>query len=74
MTTRERKKLSSLGEKLMRLRTERGLSQEEFAEKAGLDRTYISGLERGKRNPSFLALERLAKALEIPAGELLGEE
>ena len=42
------------------------LSQEQLAERCGFDRTYISMLERGKRNPSLLNLLRLSQGLEIP--------
>lgn len=41
------------------------LSQEELSDRAGLDRTYVSGCERGKRNPSLKTMIRLAKALEV---------
>jgi transcriptional regulator with XRE-family HTH domain len=41
------------------------ISQEEFAHRAGLDRTYVSGIERGCRNPSLRTIERLATALGI---------
>ncbi len=56
---------------LRRLRQESGWSQEEFAYKADLHRTYISDLERGTRNPSVLILEKLGKALGVPPGRLL---
>lgn len=39
------------------------ISQEELADRAGLDRTYVSGIERGRRNPTLLVLQRLADAL-----------
>jgi len=39
------------------------LSQEQLAERAGLDRTYVSGVERGRRNPTLDVLQRLANAL-----------
>ncbi len=46
-------------------------SQEELAHEAGIDRTYVSGVERGLRNPSIKVLARLAKALKTtPAGLL----
>ncbi|MEC7762549.1 MAG: helix-turn-helix transcriptional regulator [Pseudomonadota bacterium] len=57
-----------------RLREERkrvGLSQEELADRAGLDRTYISGCERRLRNPSLVSVERIASALQIDASDLL---
>jgi transcriptional regulator with XRE-family HTH domain len=60
-----------LAKNLLRLRSEKGWSQEELAEQAGLHRTYVSGLERGVRNPTVLVLERLAKALRAPASALL---
>ena len=41
------------------------ISQEEFAHRAGLDRTYVSGIERGHRNPSLRTIERLATALGV---------
>lgn len=48
---------------LRRLRVRRGLSQESLAVDAGIDRTYVSGLERGLENPTVAVLERLATAL-----------
>lgn len=49
-----------------------GMSQEDLAHEAGLDRTYISGCERRLRNPSLISVEKIANALNVPAGELLG--
>jgi transcriptional regulator with XRE-family HTH domain len=60
-----------LGSNLRKQRTGRGWSQEEFADRAGIHRTYVSDLERGARNPSILVLQRLAAALNVPAAELL---
>ncbi len=52
-------------------RLRRGLSQEELAERAGLDRTYISGLERGTRNPALTTQHKVADALGIALADLL---
>jgi transcriptional regulator with XRE-family HTH domain len=52
---------------------ERGLSQEELAFECGLHRTYVSGVERGIRNPTVVVLEKIAEALKVPAGRLLDE-
>ncbi|XBQ17391.1 MAG: helix-turn-helix transcriptional regulator [Oceanicaulis sp.] len=52
-------------------RTEKGWSQEELAEQAELHRTYISGVERGVRNPTVTVVEKIAVALGVEAGELL---
>ena len=62
--------LSRFGQRLREKRTELGLSQEAFADKCGLDRTYISGIERGKRNVSLINIETLAKSLGISVSEL----
>ena len=56
---------------MKRLRKERGWSQESLADKAGLDRTYISGIERRVRNPTVTVAERIAVALGCSLGELL---
>jgi len=52
-------------------RNELGISQEEFAEQAGLHRTYVSDLERGKRNVSLENLEKLAQALSLSITDLM---
>ena len=56
---------------MRRLRTERGLSQEELAWSAGMKRSYLSDMERGTRNPTVRALSRLADALGVDPAELL---
>lgn len=60
-----------LARNLKRLRTEKGWSQEELAEQAGLHRTYVSGVERGVRNPTITIVATLAKALGVAPAELL---
>lgn len=62
-----------VGQNLKRFRKERGLSQEELAFECGLHRTYLSGVERGVRNPTVMVLEEIATALGIPAWQLLVE-
>lgn len=60
-----------LGRNLRRLRLQRDLSQEAFADLLHVHRTYIGGLERGERNPSLRVVERLAERLDIEPLELL---
>lgn len=64
------KALLLLGRAIRARRQELGLSQERLAERCGFDRTYISMLERGIRNPSLLNLIKLARGLETPVSEL----
>lgn len=56
---------------MKQLRKERGWSQEAFADEAGLDRTYISGIERVVKNPTVTVVERIASALGCSLGDLL---
>lgn len=63
--------LIQFGCRVRELRTAKGLSQEAFAAECGLDRTYISGIERGKRNVSLENLRVIAKALGITLSRLL---
>lgn len=63
-----------LGQNVQRLRRERGWSQEELADRTGLHRTYISGIERGIRNPTVTILERLAEGLECRIEDVVGSK
>lgn len=71
--TRSVEILVRFGRRLREKRTELGLSQEAFAGKCGLDRTYISGIERGKRNVSLLNIGAIAIALGTSVSELTQE-
>jgi transcriptional regulator with XRE-family HTH domain len=59
-----------IGLNVQRLRRGKELSQEELAARADVHQTYLSGVERGKRNASVLVLERIAKALSVDVAEL----
>ncbi|EBS0850526.1 helix-turn-helix transcriptional regulator [Klebsiella oxytoca] len=61
---------AQFGAHLKKLRLQSGLSQEAFADKCGLDRTYVSGIERGVRNPTLEVLSILAQGLELTLAEL----
>jgi len=56
-----------VGANVRKIREDRGWSQEELAFKAHLHRTYISGVERGVRNPTICVLQEIAAALKVPA-------
>jgi transcriptional regulator with XRE-family HTH domain len=62
--------LSAFGSHLRALRKNSGLSQEETADRAGINVTYLSGVERGLRNPSIKNVRRLADTLGVPTKEL----
>lgn len=55
----------ALGKRVKELRNKLGISQEELANLTGLDRTYITSVERGKRNISIVNIEKLSKALRV---------
>ncbi|MBN8596052.1 MAG: helix-turn-helix transcriptional regulator [Planctomycetes bacterium] len=65
--------LKSFGERVREIRTFKGLSQEELARFAKIDRTYIGGIERGERNAGIKNVWRIADALGVPAAELFRE-
>jgi len=62
-----------LGRRVRQLRLERGLSQEALGELAGLDRTYISSTESGRRNVTIQTINKLAKALGVAPADLLND-
>jgi len=61
---------AKFGSRIRELRQNKGLSQESFAHSCNLDRTYISGIERGVRNVSLRNIEVIAKALGLSISEL----
>jgi transcriptional regulator with XRE-family HTH domain len=62
--------LVALGQAIRAARLERGVSQEELAERAAIDRSYLSSIERGAQNPGIVSLLRVVNALEMTATEL----
>jgi transcriptional regulator with XRE-family HTH domain len=60
-----------VGQNVRKYREAEGWSQEEFADHCGIHRTYVSGVERGVRNPTIVVLARIAKALKVSASQLL---
>jgi transcriptional regulator with XRE-family HTH domain len=60
-----------LGLRIRELRISKGYSQEKLAELSDLDRTYIPGIESGKRNVSIVVIEKISKAFAISISELL---
>lgn len=63
--------LAAFGRNVRQLRDKSGLSQEKLAAKAGLDRSFLSGIESGTRNPGVLTVTKLAKALGVTAAQLM---
>ena len=59
-----------LGRRIQELRKATGLSQEKFALKIGMDRTYFASVEAGKRNVSIRNIEKIANGLGVSLGEL----
>ena len=66
--------IKGFGDNLRKYRTAMGLSQESFAEKCGMHRTYISAIECYRRSISLENIQRIADALEIEAYKLFVEE
>lgn len=62
-----------VGNRIRGLRQQTGLSQEKFALKIGIDRTYFASVENGKRNISIINLEKIAKGLGVSLSELFKE-
>jgi len=60
-----------LGERIREFRAAKNWTQEDLAGESGFDRSYVSGLEVGRRNPTYLKLLRLARSLGIPLLTLL---
>jgi transcriptional regulator with XRE-family HTH domain len=65
--------LMSLGAAIRRARADRGLSQEELAHRSGIDRSYMSSIERGGQNPGIISIVRIARAMDMTVTELMIE-
>ena len=62
-----------VGWNVRRVRVAKGVSQERLAFDAGVDRSYLGGMERGEANPTVDVMDRLAKTLDVPLAELFME-
>ena len=62
---------AALGRAVREIRVARRISQEALGDLSGMDRTYVGGIERGERNPSYQAIRRLSDALAVSSSELL---
>lgn len=62
--------LQKLGKNIQHYRKQAGLTQENLGNEVGLGRTYISEIERGKRNPSIRSVEKIAKVLKVKVSNL----
>jgi transcriptional regulator with XRE-family HTH domain len=60
-----------VGKNVQRIRLKKGLTQERFAELSGFSQQYLSGLEKGKRNPTIITIYEIAVALGVSHLELL---
>lgn len=61
--------VNDVGNRIKVLRQKKGLSQERLALKANMDRTYLAGIESGKRNATLISIEKIINALEISVKE-----
>jgi DNA-binding XRE family transcriptional regulator len=59
-----------LGQKIKKIRTEAGITQEELAAKTGVDRSYMGFIERGEKNPTLETIRKIAWALRVSVKEL----
>jgi len=62
--------LAHLGDRIRKLRKKHGWTQVEFAERVGIDRSFLADVERGKRNISILNVELIAKGLNVSLSRL----
>jgi DNA-binding XRE family transcriptional regulator len=69
----DRRIKKTFGNAVREARLRANMSQEALAESAGLDRTYIGGVERGERNPSLVALKKIAAGLGVTLSDLFAE-
>jgi len=67
----ERTLLRAVGDRVRQYRKKKGWSQEQLSLECGLDRTYVSGVERGARNVAIINLHKIADSLGVPLAELL---
>ena len=63
-----------VGRNVARLRRAKGLTQEQLEERSGFSQHYLSGLERGQRNPTIVTIYELAQALDVDFRELLAPD
>ena len=67
---RVKDKSNRFGQAVREARIAAGLTQEELADRSGLDRSYIGGVERGERNPTLTVIEKIAEGFDITLAEL----
>ena len=63
-----------VGDNCQRIRTERGLTQEQLSERSGLSQQYLSDLERGRRNPTIITIYEIASALGVSHVDLVAPD
>lgn len=62
--------LKKFGEQVRKLRREKGMTQEQLADAAGIERSYMGTIERGERNPTLMKVYNIAKALDISLSKI----